>query len=84
MVTLGAAKTVTVVHGIHRLDLPLAGRAVGGARQALAPILNIGPDTLAVVNGAEVGEDFILAPEDLLEFVRLAGEKGAVVFAGGR
>jgi len=69
--------TVTVVHGIHRLDLPLAGRAVGGVRQSLAPVLNIGADALAVVNGTEVGEDYILAPSDLLEFVRLAGEKGA-------
>lgn len=84
MVTLGMTKMVTVVHGIHRLNLPLAGRAVVAVRQSLAPILNIGPDALAVVNGTEVGEDFILAHDDLLEFVRLAGEKGAAVFAGRR
>ena len=73
--------TVAVVHGIHRLSLPLAGRAVGGVRQALAPVLNIRADAMAVVNGTEVGEDHILAPDDLLEFVRLAGEKGTAISA---
>lgn len=82
MVTLGITSTVVVVHGIHRLVLPLAGRPVGGVRQVLAPVLNIGTDTLAVVNGTKVGEDYILAPDDLLEFVRLAGEKGATLSAG--
>jgi hypothetical protein len=79
MVTLGMTNTVAVVHGIHHIVLPLAGRAVGGVRQALAQVLNIGAETLAVVNGTEVGEDYILAPDDLLEFVRLAGEKGTAV-----
>jgi len=78
MVTLGTMSSVTVVHGIHRLTLPLVGRAVGGVRHSLAPVLNIGADTMAVVNGGMVGEDYVLAPDDLLEFVRLAGEKGKV------
>lgn len=84
MATLGMMSTVAVVHGIHRLSLPLAGRTVGGVRQALAPVLNIRADAMAVVNGAPVGEDYILAPDDLLEFVRLAGEKGTAISAGYR
>lgn len=76
MVTLGTMNTVAVVYGIHRLGLPLAGRSVGGVRQALAPVLNIGAGAMAVVNGTEVGEAHILASDDLLEFVRPAGEKG--------
>ncbi len=84
MVALGMMSTVVVVHGIHRLALPLAGRAVGGVRQALAPVMNIGVDAIAVVNGTEIGEEYVLAPEDLLEFVRLAGEKGAATSAGSR
>jgi hypothetical protein len=80
MATPGVMSTVAVVHGIHRLTLPLAGRAVGGVRHALAPVLNIGAEAMAVVNGIAVGEDYVLAPDDHLEFVRLAGEKGR----GGR
>lgn len=82
MVTLGTLSTVTVVHGIHRLALPFVGRAVGGVRHALAPVLNIANDALAVVNGGTVGEDYILAPDDHLEFVRLAGEKGTAATVG--
>lgn len=82
MATLRMMSTVAVVHGIHRLTLPLAGQAVGGVRQALAPVLNVRADAMAVVNGAPVGEDYILAPDDLLEFVRLAGEKGTAFSAG--
>lgn len=77
MATPTVVGMVAIVHGIHRLTLPLAGRAVGGVRHALAPVLNIGPDAMAVVNGAPVGEDYLLAPDDHLEFVRLAGEKGS-------
>jgi len=84
MVTLGMTNTVAVVHGIHHIVLPLAGRAVGGVRQALAPVLNIRVDAMAVVNGTPVGEDYVLAPADLLEFVRLAGEKGTAISAGSR
>lgn len=76
MATPGVMSMVAVVHGIHRLTLPLAGRAVGGVRHALAPVLNIGAEAMAVVNGIAVGEDYVLAPDDHLEFVRLAGEKG--------
>lgn len=76
MATPTVIPMVKVVHGIHRLTLPLAGRAVGGVRHALAPVLNIGQDAMAVVNGLAVGEDYVLVPDDHLEFVRLAGEKG--------
>ena len=82
MAILGMMSTVVVIHGIHSLTLPLAGRAVGGVRQALAPVLNIRADAMSVVNGAPVGEDYILAPDDQLEFVRLAGEKGTAISAG--
>lgn len=82
MATLGVTSTVMVIHGIHSLTLPLAGRTVGAVRQALAPVLNIRADALGVVSGAPVGEDYVLAPDDVLEFVRLAGEKGTAISAG--
>ncbi len=82
MATVGMPSTVVVTHGIHTLTLPLAGRAVEAVRQALAPVLNIRADAMGVVNGAPVGEDYILAPDDLLEFVRLAGEKGTAISVG--
>lgn len=67
---------VRVLHGVHALEANLAGRTVADVRQALRQALNISPQAVAVVDGREVGEGFILLAGQQLEFVRLAGEKG--------
>ena len=67
---------VRVLYGVHALDASLAGRTVGDVRQALRQALNISPQAVAVVDGREVDEGFILLAGQQLEFVRLAGEKG--------
>ena len=68
---------VSVTYGIYQLELGLAGRTVGQAREALAGSLNIDPRSAALVNGELVEEaEAILRPGDRLEFVRLAGQKG--------
>ncbi|MFQ5882923.1 MAG: hypothetical protein ACE5I9_10705 [Candidatus Methylomirabilales bacterium] len=69
-------ETVRVVYGVHSLEVGIAGRSVGEVRAALKQALNIGPQALAVVDGREVLESHILQAGELLEFVRLAGEKG--------
>jgi hypothetical protein len=67
---------VRVLYGVHALEASLAGRTVGDVRQALRQALNISPQAVAVVDGREVEEGFILLAGQQLEFVRLAGEKG--------
>jgi hypothetical protein len=47
-------------------------------RAALGQALNVSPAAVAVVNGVEVGAGHVLREDEQLEFVRLAGEKGAV------
>ena len=42
----------------------------------LAQALNIAPAAKAVVDGANVGEDYELGDGESLEFVKAAGEKG--------
>ncbi len=71
---------VRVLYGVHALEAPLAGRSVGEVRAALQQALNISPRAVAVVNGREVGADYRLQGGEQLEFVRLAGEKGAFPF----
>ena len=67
---------VRVLYGVHALEASLAGRTVADVRQALRQSLNISPQAVAVVDGREVEEGFILLGGQQLEFVRLAGEKG--------
>jgi len=67
---------VRVLYGVHALAASLAGRTVGDVRQALRQALNISPQAVAVVDGREVEEGFVLLAGQQLEFVRLAGEKG--------
>lgn len=73
----GEAGKVKVVYGVHALEAGLAGRTVLSVRDALAQPLNISPRAVALVNGQEVDGTHVLSPEELLEFVRYAGEKGS-------
>lgn len=67
---------VRVLYGVHALEANLAGRTVADVRKALRQALNISSQAVAVVDGQEVEESFILLAGHQLEFVRLAGEKG--------
>jgi len=67
---------VRVLYGVHAIEASLAGRTVADVRQALRQALNISPQAVAVVDGREVEEGFVLLAGQQLEFVRLAGEKG--------
>lgn len=69
-------ETVRVIYGVHSLDVNIAGRSVGEVRAALRQALNIPPQAVAVVDGRERLESHILQVGEILEFVRLAGEKG--------
>ena len=69
-------ETVRVIYGVHSLDVNIAGRSVGEVRAALRQALNIPPQAVAVVDGRESLESYILQVGEILEFVRLAGEKG--------
>ena len=70
---------VDVIHGVYAHSLPLAGMTVRQARAEVEQRMNIDPDAMAVVDGREVDEDTVLAQGQVLNFVKHAGEKGAVV-----
>lgn len=76
---------VEVIHGVYAHTLPLSGMTVGQARTELADRMNIDPESIAVVDGNEVGDDTILGEGQVLNFVKHAGEKGIdVIEYGGR
>ena len=67
---------VEVVHGVYAHSFPLGGMTVGQARSELADRMNLDPDSIAVVDGNEVGDDTVLGEGQVLNFVKHAGEKG--------
>jgi hypothetical protein len=67
---------VEVIHGVYAHSLPLAGMTVRQARSELEERMNIAPDALAVVDGAETNENTVLREGQVLNFVKPAGEKG--------
>lgn len=78
----GDTGKVTVVYGVHSLEVGVAGRTVLSVREALAQPLNISPRAVALVNGQEVEGTRELSPGEILEFVRYAGEKGLELAQG--
>ena len=67
---------VDVIHGVYAHSLPLAGMTIRQARQELEDRMNIGPESVAVIDGVEAGEDQVLREGQVLNFVTPAGEKG--------
>ncbi|MFQ6114429.1 MAG: hypothetical protein ACE5NG_10155 [bacterium] len=68
--------SVVAMCGASSDTFQLAGQTVGSARKFLSPILNIETGAIALVNGQEVEDSFVLQKNDRLEFVKKAGEKG--------
>lgn len=71
-----ATNLVKVIHGSADGAFPVAGHTVSAARATFAQSYNIPSDAVAFVNGVKVGEDYILNPNESLEFVKQAGRKG--------
>lgn len=67
---------VDVIHGVYAHSLPLAGMTVRQARAELEDRMNIAPEAVAVVDGVEADEAFVLTQGQVLNFVTAAGEKG--------
>ncbi len=67
---------VEVIHGVYAHSLPLAGMTVRQARSELEDRMNIDPDAIAVIDGVEANEDTVLEENQVLNFVKPAGEKG--------
>jgi hypothetical protein len=55
----------------------VAGKTVGEVREQVAGILNVPEDAQVRVNGAPAEEDTVIADGATVEFVKVAGEKGA-------
>jgi hypothetical protein len=67
---------VEVISGASVQNLPLAGLQIAQARELVGTILHVDSHARVLVNGVVVSNEYRLAPNDVLEFVHHAGEKG--------
>ena len=73
----GGDGTVHLTWGPLTENLDLAGMNVGEVYRLLRQPYRLAPEVRVNVNGSEADADTRLEAGDSLEFVRLAGEKGA-------
>ena len=67
---------VEVIYGASAQNFAVGGQTLAEARDVIASILRIPPDSPALVNGEPVPVSYRLNRGDTLEFVHHAGEKG--------
>ena len=70
---------VKVIHGVHDMAFDcLVNKSVGTIQRSLQEVFNIPADAKALLNGHQVSPDHRLGANDVLEFVRARGRKGAL------
>ena len=67
---------VTVAHGPYAEQLPVANMSVREIRARYQDRFDVDPHSVAVLDGNVVGDETIVRAEQVLMFVRRAGEKG--------
>jgi hypothetical protein len=70
-------RSVKVIHGANDGEFDLAGSKVSTVRASLVDAFNISQDAIAFVNGHRVANSYQLRVDDVIEFVRERGVKGA-------
>jgi hypothetical protein len=74
----GTPGQVRIIAGADVQDLELAGRTVAEARMVATALFGVGDGAVALIDGREAGEEQLLGPGEVLEFVKHAGVKGAL------
>jgi len=71
-----ATTTLHVSCGASSGSFPVVGRSVKQVGEFLREVLNVDKLSTGLVNGKEVGPDYVLKQGDNLEFLKPAGKKG--------
>jgi hypothetical protein len=67
---------VNVSSGAYAEQLPVGNMTVGEIRQRFRDRFDLDPNSQAVLDGHDVGDDIVVRPGQALMFTRRAGEKG--------
>lgn len=73
---------VTVSSGPYLESLPVANMTVGEIRRRFRTRLDLDPESQAVLDGQDVGDDVVVRAGQSLMFARRSGEKGGVIGCG--
>lgn len=68
--------TVRVSCGASSGNFPVVGKSVKDVGQFLREVLNVSKLSTGLVNGKEVGPEYVIKDGDNLEFLKPAGKKG--------
>jgi len=68
--------TIQVSCGASSGNFPVAGRTVKEVGDFLREVLNVDRLSTGLVNGKEIGAEYVLKPGDTLEYLKPAGKKG--------
>jgi hypothetical protein len=68
---------VNVSSGPYAEPLPVGNLPIGEIRRRFGDRFDLDPNSQAVLDGYEVGDDIVVRPGQSLMFTRRAGEKGA-------
>ena len=67
---------VSVSSGPYAEQLPVGNMTVGEIRRRFRDRFDLDPNSQAVLNGNDVGDNVVVRPGQALMFTRRAGEKG--------
>jgi hypothetical protein len=70
--------SVRIIHGANEGRFQLAGQTIRSIAKSLRDAFNIPADALALIGGAEVSGDHVVANGETVEFVRTFGRKGGL------
>ena len=65
-----------IMFGSEHLKLPLVGKSIADLRKELKHALNIPEGAQARVNSKLVDDSYVVQEEDIVEFVKVSGQKG--------
>lgn len=72
------SKDVSISCGPYLETRPAAGMSIGEVRKRFADALDIDKQAVAIVDGNDADENYVLKAGEALMFVKHAGEKGVV------
>lgn len=66
-----------VFNGVNKNTLNLAGKTAAQTALVCSELMNVDDESIMKVNGTEVTGDYVIQDDDMIEFVKEAGTKGA-------
>jgi hypothetical protein len=74
--TSSASGVANVRYGVYNQPAPVSGKTIGQVREQFSKLWGISSDAIAYKGKDKLDENYVIQPNDNVEFHRRAGEKG--------